>query len=241
MADGDFASLLRSTASNLGIDPSDLGTAMSYETGGTMDPNQMGGKGGQYMGLIQFSPENQQRYGVTSGMPLDQHFSAVENYLRDRGVKPGMGLLDIYSTINAGRPGLYNASDANNGGAPGTVADKVATQMVGHRANANALLRAAGDPSTATATQPQGSGAPAPAPAVDSGAVDASGNPVQGGPGADQGAKPGFDSDKFFAALGKIQGDRKKQQDEFLPPQQINTVQPRILQAALARNSGGQS
>jgi hypothetical protein len=50
-----------------------------------------------------------------------------------------MGLLDIYSTINAGRPGLYGRSDAANGGAPGTVADKVAT-MAGHRLRANALL-----------------------------------------------------------------------------------------------------
>ena len=36
--------------------------------------------------------------------------NAAENFLRDRGVKPGMGLLDIYSTINAGRPGSYDRS-----------------------------------------------------------------------------------------------------------------------------------
>jgi hypothetical protein len=63
----------------------------------------------------------------------------VENYLRDRGVKPGMGLADVYSTINAGRPGLYNRSDAANGGAPGTVADKVAG-MAPHIARAEMLL-----------------------------------------------------------------------------------------------------
>src|SRR5207253_2043289 len=51
----------------------------------------------------------------------------------------GMGLLDIYSTINAGRPGLYNRSDAANGGAPGSVADKVAS-MAGHRMRANSML-----------------------------------------------------------------------------------------------------
>ena len=85
-------------------------------------------------------PEERAKYGVTPNMPIVDHVNAAENFLRDRGVKPGMGLLDIYSTINAGRPGLYDRSDANNGGAPGTVADKVATQMVGHRARANAIL-----------------------------------------------------------------------------------------------------
>ena len=52
-----------------------------------------------------------------------------------------MGLLDIYSAINAGGVGRYNRSDANNGGAPGTVRDKVEQQMAGHRARAMALLQ----------------------------------------------------------------------------------------------------
>lgn len=140
MASDDMRSYLMSTAANLGIHPSDLATAISYETMGRFDPNLWGGAGGKHLGLIQFGPEEQAKYGVKPDMPLSDHFGAVENFLRDRGVKPGMGMLDIYSTINAGRPGLYNASDANNGGAPGTVADKVATQMVGHRARADAML-----------------------------------------------------------------------------------------------------
>jgi len=49
-------------------------------------------------------------------------------------------MLDIYSAINAGSVGRYNASDANNGGAPGTVKDKVEKQMGGHRQKALALL-----------------------------------------------------------------------------------------------------
>jgi hypothetical protein len=51
-----------------------------------------------------------------------------------------MGMLDAYSIVNAGGPGLYNRTDANNGGAPGTVADKVNNQMSSHRAKAAALL-----------------------------------------------------------------------------------------------------
>jgi hypothetical protein len=38
-----------------------------------------------------------------------------------------------YSIVNAGAPGRYNASDANNGGAPGTVADKVGGSVLGFR------------------------------------------------------------------------------------------------------------
>jgi hypothetical protein len=65
---------------------------------------------------------------------------AVAKYLRDTGVKPGMGLLDVYSAINAGGVGRYGASDANNGGAPGNVRDKVENQMAAHRQKAMALL-----------------------------------------------------------------------------------------------------
>ncbi len=131
---------VRASAQRLGINPSDLLTAMSYETGGTLNPNLWGGKNNQYLGLIQFGPGEQQKYGVKPGMPVADQVTAAENFLRDRGVRPGMGMLDIYSTINAGSPGLYNRSDANNGGAPGTIYDKVTQQMAGHRARAESLL-----------------------------------------------------------------------------------------------------
>lgn len=51
-----------------------------------------------------------------------------------------MSLLDVYSTINAGAPGLYDRSDTAAGGAPGTVRDKVETQMSGHFKKALALM-----------------------------------------------------------------------------------------------------
>lgn len=142
MAD-DLVPAVRASAERLGVDPSDLLTAMSYETGGKLDPNLWGGKGGNYLGLIQFGPEERAKYGVKPGQTAAEQVGAAENFLRDRGLKPGMGLLDIYSTINAGRPGRYTASDAGNGGAPGTVADKVAS-MAGHRLRANALLGTTG-------------------------------------------------------------------------------------------------
>lgn len=217
-----MASLIRQTAGNLGIHPSDLGTAMSYETGGTFNPNLYGGAGGKYLGLIQFGPEEQAKYGVKPGMPLDQHFTAVENFLRDRGVKPGMGMLDLYSTINAGSPGRYNASDANNGGMPGTVADKVGTQMVGHRARANAMLGDTAAPDTIAPPvqqampQPQATGATSATSAASLGSLDGG----VAAPGASTrlvapagSGNPG-DTDKWLAAIKSQQ--QQPQQDEPL-------------------------
>jgi len=93
--DPQLAPLIKRTAGNLGINPSDLATSMSYETGGTFNPNLYGGAGGKYLGLIQAGPEEQAKYGIKQGQTLDQHMTGVENYLRDRGVRPGMGMLDL--------------------------------------------------------------------------------------------------------------------------------------------------
>lgn len=142
---GDLKSGIQSTAEALGIDPVDLGTAISYETAGTFNPTKKGPttQWGQHKGLIQFGEPQAQKYGVDWQNPVGSQLGpdgAVAKYLRDTGVKPGMGLLDIYSAINAGGVGKYGASDANNGGAPGTVRDKVEQQMAAHRAKAMALL-----------------------------------------------------------------------------------------------------
>ncbi|MDC0657041.1 hypothetical protein N6L27_03425 [Leisingera sp. SS27] len=144
-ADGGLASGIVSTAHSLGIDPLDLATAISYETAGTFDPAKEGPttQWGQHRGLIQFGEPQAERYGVDWGDPVNTQLGengAVAKYLRDTGVRPGMGLLDIYSAINAGGVGRYGASDANNGGAPGTVRDKVEGQMADHRRNALRLL-----------------------------------------------------------------------------------------------------
>jgi hypothetical protein len=137
-----LAAAIKASAERLGISPHDLATAISYETGGTFDPWKAGPttQWGQHRGLIQWGEPQRKRYGVTQDMPVDAQLQAAERYLTDAGVKPGHGLLDIYSAINAGRVGLYNRSDANNGGAPGTVRDKVANQMHGHRLKAAMLL-----------------------------------------------------------------------------------------------------
>lgn len=133
------------TSKQLGISPEDLATAMSYETAGTFDPWKAGPttQWGQHRGLIQWGEPQQRQYGVSKDMPVGAQVDAAGRYLVDAGVKPGMGLLDVYSAINAGHVGKYGASDAGNGGAPGTVRDKVEQQMGGHRRNAERLLGAA--------------------------------------------------------------------------------------------------
>jgi hypothetical protein len=153
-----MASAIEKSAKNLGISPIDLATVISYETGGKMSPSIWGGAGGRHMGLIQFGPTERQMYGANPNQTFSEQMGAVERYLSDRGLKPGMGLLDLYSTINAGRPGRYGASDANNGGAPGTVADKVNNQMAGHRARAEALFGTLSDVPQADASEAAVSG-----------------------------------------------------------------------------------
>lgn len=133
------------TANALGMDPVDLATIISYETGGTFDPSQAGPttQWGQHRGLIQFGEPQAREYGVDWNDPLGSQLGAdgaIARYYRANGWRPGMGMLDAYSVVNAGGPGRYGASDANNGGAPGTVADKVNDQMGPHRAKAEALL-----------------------------------------------------------------------------------------------------
>ena len=140
----DLRTGIQQTALALGIDPLDLATAISYETAGTFDPTKAGPttQYGRHRGLIQFGEPQAKEYGVDWNNPVGSQLGpdgAIAKYLRKAGVKPGMGLMDIYSAINAGSVGRYGASDAGNGGAPGTVADKV-NSMSEHKAKAAAFL-----------------------------------------------------------------------------------------------------
>lgn len=141
----ELARAIMNTSRELGIDPQDLATAISYETAGTFDPWKRGPvtpKYGQHRGFIQWGEPQAKHYGVSRDSTIVEQMDAVGRYLRDAGVTRGHdNLLDIYSAINAGRVGRYDRSDAGVGGAPGTVADKVNTQMDGHKANAAALLK----------------------------------------------------------------------------------------------------
>lgn len=155
-----IASLISETAKDVGISPEDLATAISYETAGTFDPTKKGPttKWGQHKGLIQFGEPQAKQFGVDWNDPVNSQLGpgkAVAQYLKAAGVKPGMGMMDVYSAINAGAPGRYGASDAAAGGAPGTVADKVNSQMADHRAKALALLAPSQQEAPGMAPQPQ--------------------------------------------------------------------------------------
>jgi hypothetical protein len=134
------AAAINRIAQQIGANPLDLATVISYESAGKFSPSIYGGKGGQHLGLIQFGPTEQKTYGVHAGQTFDQQMESVGRYLTDRGYKPGMSREQLYSTINAGRPDRLGARDAAAGGAPGTVLDKVRTQMAPHEAKARALL-----------------------------------------------------------------------------------------------------
>jgi len=133
----------------------DFGTVMSYEMGGRWDARRKGPttQWGQHRGVIQFGEPQAKKYGIdfsTEQTAIDTQLGpngAVVRYLRDHGVKNGMGRLEIYSSINAGGVGekYYGRSDANNNGAPGSVRDKVNNQMGGHEANARRLLNSKDD------------------------------------------------------------------------------------------------
>lgn len=176
----DLRSGILSTAQALGMNPVDLATIISYETAGTFDPMKAGPttKWGQHRGLIQFGEPQAQQFGVDFSSPdaaLASQFGpngAIAKYFLASGWQPGMGMLDAYSTVNAGAPGRYNASDTAAGGAPGTVRDKVENQMEDHRRKAEALLGGsltppspsspAGGARAAAEMQPMGSLAPTP-------------------------------------------------------------------------------
>lgn len=111
---------LQAKAKSSGYNPDDLMKVIQYESSGR--PNVWGGKGNDYFGLIQFGPNERKQFGVDTKNPSAfNQIDATMKYLSSRGFKPGMGLMDLYSTVNAGSPGHYNASDGN-----GTVASHVA-------------------------------------------------------------------------------------------------------------------
>lgn len=174
----DRSGAIKAAADELGIDAVDLATVISYETGGTFDPDQKGPttKWGQHKGLIQFGEPQRAKYGVRDGMSFAEQMRSVVAYLKDAGVKPGMGIMDVYSAINAGAPGRYNASDAAAGGAPGTVADKVTGQMGAHRAKAQAMFTAGAGGAGGGMASPESAAAAIPQPRTYADAINAARN-----------------------------------------------------------------
>ncbi|QRE76479.1 hypothetical protein [Methylobacterium aquaticum] len=138
MAEISDREALIASAERMGLPPVHWGGLMSYESG--LNPNRWGGAGGRHVGLIQFGPAEQKAFGVTGNETFQEQLPKAEAFMLSRGYQPGMGLMQAYSTVNAGSPGRLNASDAKNGGMPGTVADKVNNQFGPHFKRAAAFL-----------------------------------------------------------------------------------------------------
>lgn len=110
---------LRDRAKASGYNADDILKVINYESSGR--PDVYGGKGGKYFGLLQFGPEERKQFGVDTVHPNAQNqIDAGFRFLEARGFKPGMGLMDLYSTVLAGSPGHYNRTDG-----AGTVAQHV--------------------------------------------------------------------------------------------------------------------
>jgi hypothetical protein len=215
MADSyDLRSGIIATANALGMDPVDLATLIHYESG--FNPNVWGGSGGRHYGLIQFGPTERQQYGVKVGDISSQlgPNGAIVKYMTDRGFKPGMGMLDAYSTINAGRPGLYNASDAAAGGQPGTVQDKVTQQMADDRERAIAFLgegyAGSYDPRLDAPSTGKPVGSKLPGVPVGYGGVDAPADKARAPTTTTTTKKKGFDWGKFGESISDASMDTGK-------------------------------
>lgn len=138
---------LRQRAQGAGYNPDDLVRVMQYES--SMRPDVWGGTNNKYFGLFQFGPEERKQFGVDTAHPNARNqIDAGLKFLDARGFKPGMSLLDLYSTVNAGSPGHYKASDGN-----GTVASHVQA-MLGKPLPVNPTI-ANGVSAPAYAPQPQ--------------------------------------------------------------------------------------
>lgn len=103
---------LRKAAARDKYDPEDALKVFNYESSGR--PDVWGGKDNKYFGIFQAGDSERKQFGIDTKHPSAQNqIDAFGKFLAARGYKPGMGLLDMYSTVLAGSPGHYNAKDMN--------------------------------------------------------------------------------------------------------------------------------
>lgn len=107
------AAAIAASAKKLGVSPNDLQAVIQYESG--FNPSRFGGKGGKYLGLIQFGPEEQQTYGVRPGQSVKEQLNSVERFLKDRGLRPGDDLSTMYKIINGGNRNVSGGASDGNG------------------------------------------------------------------------------------------------------------------------------
>jgi len=103
ISSGSKQQAIVSAANELGVRPEDLAAVISQETMGTFDPQIIGGEGNNYKGLIQFGISERETYGYRDDMTFEEQIlGPVVRYLKDRGVKKGHGVKEIYAAILTG-------------------------------------------------------------------------------------------------------------------------------------------
>ena len=103
---------LRKAAARDHYNPDDALKVFDYESSNR--PDVWGGKDKKYFGIFQAGDSERKQFGIDTKHPSAQNqIDAFGKFLTARGYKPGMGLLDMYSTVLAGSPGHYNAKDIN--------------------------------------------------------------------------------------------------------------------------------
>ena len=101
-SDTAFQEEVSAVAGRLGISEADLYAVMSFETGGTFNPNIRNAAGSGATGLIQFMPNTAAGLGTSTqalaGMSRVEQMKYVEKYLSNKGVS-GKGLSDVYMAV----------------------------------------------------------------------------------------------------------------------------------------------
>lgn len=132
------AAAVATAARNLGVSPVAVAAVISYESGFNANIKGPVTKWGQHQGAIQFGQPQAQKYGYNGNMTIAQQGPMIEAYLRDHGVKPGMGLSQIYAAVNAGNANYAAVKDRSDG--YGTVEQHVNKIMASHIQKATAWL-----------------------------------------------------------------------------------------------------
>jgi peptidoglycan hydrolase-like protein with peptidoglycan-binding domain len=95
----EFNDKLNKIGQKLGVDPKDLMRIMQFETAGTMSPSKQSGTS-DAVGLIQFMPDTARDLGTTTEklakMSAVEQLDYVYRFYDINGVKPGMGVGDLY-------------------------------------------------------------------------------------------------------------------------------------------------
>ena len=129
--DSRVQSIVKS-ANELGVRPIDLAAVIAQESSFrpdavSVDPST----GDSYKGLIQFGPWEVKTYNFRDDMTFEEQMEIVVRFLKDRGVKPGHGVKEIYAAVFTGN--VYNLN--KEGGADredsyGTTVNKALPNLI---------------------------------------------------------------------------------------------------------------